>query len=352
MSESTSTSATSRRAAGNAGGVALRRVRAKLSAAISNGQWYEAHQLYRTLFFRLSGQRAYDQLEVLLFEGAIVLFDANESGSGVDLTKLYLDTLSASEAEATEEALVRVTNLFVRVPENSADKDGVLAAALRWSDAGDSSGRGHPRLHQLLAHNLWRAGRYAESRQHFLHSRDGRGCGSMLAEFHSKKGYPSEIDIFAAATVLQLACLGQHVMAALALQSYAKNHPAIRKGPPYGLPLLNFVWLLLLAIEQRKSLSTFTILVTRYQHAISRDPGLMESLDKIGQNYFGVPPPERPRGGLFGGLFDSFMTMLNDDDGEDQQDRQVRPRTAGRRPAEAALSQPEKQAKMEAEDLD
>lgn len=51
----------------------------------------------------------------------------------------------------------------------------------------------------------------------------------------------------------------------------------------------------------------------------SSDPVFMEYLDKIGQSFFGVPPPERPRpGGLFGGLFDSFFNVLNEDDGDDE----------------------------------
>jgi len=86
------------------------------------------------------------------------------------------------------------------------------------------------------------------------------------------------------------------------------------------------------------------------------DPGLMEFLDKIGQNFFGVPPPEQPRGGLFGGLFDSFINVLNEDDDEDDD---VRPRRAlsgqnGRgQAAEGAQSKPQPKAgRMETEDLD
>ncbi len=52
-----------------------------------------------------------------------------------------------------------------------------------------------------------------------------------------------------------------------------------------------------------------------------RDKSFMEYVDKIGQNYFGVPPPERARpGGIFGGFFDSFVNMLNDDDDESEDD--------------------------------
>ncbi len=104
----------------------------------------------------------------------------------------------------------------------------MAAAALRWSSPADSR-HGHPRLHQLLAHGAWRAGRYAEARLHFLHSCDGRGCGEMLAEFHSRRGLPREVDLFVTGTALQLICLRQHVAAASALASYAEKHPSIQR---------------------------------------------------------------------------------------------------------------------------
>lgn len=44
---------------------------------------------------------------------------------------------------------------------------------------------------------------YQQSRYHFIHSTDGNGCATMLIEYHIKKGYPSEVDLFIAQTVLQ-----------------------------------------------------------------------------------------------------------------------------------------------------
>ena len=31
--------------------------------------------------------------------------------------------------------------------------------------------------------------------------------------------------------------------------TYTREHPAVETGPPYMKPLLNFIWLLLLALE-------------------------------------------------------------------------------------------------------
>ena len=65
--------------------------------------------------------------------------------------------------------------------------------------------------------------RYPESRHHFLYSSDGSGCGHMLADFHSEKGFLREIDLFIVGTVLQYLTLKKHIAAAVALHSYAQR---------------------------------------------------------------------------------------------------------------------------------
>ena len=47
-----------------------------------------------------------------------------------------------------------------------------------------------------------------------------------------------------------------------------------------------------------------------------RDPGYFEAIDKIGQHFFGLPEPQRPRG-MFSGLMDSFFSAMNESEDED-----------------------------------
>ena len=71
----------------------------------------------------------------------------------------------------------------------------------------------------------------------------------------------------------------------------------------------------------------------------------LEYLDKIGQHFFGVPPPQRAQpGGMFSGIFDSLLSAFNDEDDED-----------GVESPAAATSSPKpstSKAKMATEDLD
>ncbi|RXG61237.1 Golgi to ER traffic protein 4-like protein A [Armadillidium vulgare] len=74
----------------------------------------------------------------------------------------------------------------------------------------------------------------------------------MLVELHLLRGYPSEVDLFLAQAVFQYLCLQKKVEASDAFQTYTAKHPTIKdqRGPPFLLPLLNFLWLLLSAVER------------------------------------------------------------------------------------------------------
>ena len=61
-------------------------------------------RLYRLLSLsRLGSQEKFSELESLLFEGAVLLHEAGQVGSGVDLTKCFLEVLGKEKAKNKEE---------------------------------------------------------------------------------------------------------------------------------------------------------------------------------------------------------------------------------------------------------
>ncbi|XP_029845940.1 Golgi to ER traffic protein 4 homolog [Ixodes scapularis] len=292
------------------------RVLNKLHASIDSGNYYEAHQMYRTIYFRYQSQKKYDELKELLYDGAIKLLTLQQCNSGADLANLLVDILVQSETKPTEEHIERLGRLHSLLAAHSPERMTFLTRALQWSSPPSSSpdapSRGHPALHRLVALTLWKEKNYQESRYHFVHSTDGDGCAAMLVEFQTTKGYSSEIDLFIAQTVFQYLCLRNPSTATLAFWAYTRRHPSVPRGPPFYLPLLNFLWFLLLAVESRK-LAVFTVLCEEYQPTISRDPSYPQYLDKIGQLFFGLPPPPKPQG-VFGNLIQTLLGGLEDDD--------------------------------------
>ncbi|KAG9334121.1 hypothetical protein JZ751_009091 [Albula glossodonta] len=225
----------------NRGGV--QRVEGKLRASVEKGDYYEAHQMYRTLFFRYMSQAKHMEARELMYNGALLFFSYNQQNSAADLSMLVLESLEKSDTKVADDILEHLAKLFSLMDQNSPERVAFVSRALKWSTGG-SGKLGHPKLHQLLAVTLWKEQNYSESRYHFLHSSDGEGCAQMLVEYSASRGFRSEVDMFVAQAVLH---------------TYTQKHPSIEKGPPFVQPLLNFIWFLLLAVEGGK-LTVFTVL--------------------------------------------------------------------------------------------
>lgn len=285
----------------------------KLRASVEKGDYYEAHQMYRTLFFRYMSQAKHAEAKELMYNGALLFFSYNQQNSAADLSMLVLEVLEKSESKVEDDFLEQLAKLFSQMDQNSPERVAFVSRALKWSTGG-SGKLGHPKLHQLLAVTLWKEQNYSESRYHFLHSSDGEGCALMLVEYSASRGFRSEVDMFVAQAVLQFLCLKNKNSASVVFSTYTEKHPSIEKGPPFVQPLLNFIWFLLLAVEGGK-LTVFTVLCEQYQPSLKRDPMYNEYLDRIGQVFFGVPPKQSPSyGGLLGNLLNSLMGSGEEDD--------------------------------------
>lgn len=70
------------------------RIIQKLNNLIESAEYYEAHQLYRTIYFRYLNTKRFKELESLLYDGALLLLKKKQFNSGADLASLYIDTLN------------------------------------------------------------------------------------------------------------------------------------------------------------------------------------------------------------------------------------------------------------------
>jgi len=321
---------------------------AKLEKRVADGEYYEAHQLYRTLYFRYTSQQKYSEAVDLLMKGSLALLEAKQASSGADLALLMVNTMEKNHVNVTAENIDKVTRLHRLLENSSIERPNFVVSAIRWSkqctspaehtssssvganlltaggtnnNVGHSSKSttsmsGHPMLHGQFAVTYWHERDYSQSRYHFVRSHDGEGCASMLIEHHITEGYPAEVDLFIAQTVFQYLCLRNKSTAEACFHSYTKQHPQVEPGPPFILPLLNFIWMLLLTVDGG-NLAVFTILCEQYHLSLMRDASYFDYIARIGQIFFHVPPPKSNDGsGIFGNLLSSFLTMDEDADEE------------------------------------
>lgn len=92
----------------------VNRVLVKLENSIESGNYYEAHQMYRTLYFRYTGQQKFADCLELLWSGAMKLVSKQQETSAADLALLLIDTLDkrgSAENDASNDGDIWIKRL-------------------------------------------------------------------------------------------------------------------------------------------------------------------------------------------------------------------------------------------------
>lgn len=104
------------------------RVLAKLEESVQCGKYYEAHQKYRTLYFRYLSQKRFDECLELLFSGAQILLDNQQYSSGADLGLLVVDTLEKSNVADIELWINRLGTIIAKISPNLVERETLLVS--------------------------------------------------------------------------------------------------------------------------------------------------------------------------------------------------------------------------------
>ncbi|KAI9672203.1 MAG: hypothetical protein M1831_002017 [Alyxoria varia] len=246
---------------------------ARQKQRISEGQYYEAHQQLRVITSRYlkSNPPNYDAAIDLLSSGALALFDAGQGGSGGDLCLYLVDVYKQAELKP-----------------DSASKD----------------------------HDVYEAERHL-----VLGTRDSVPILARLEYDWYASDEPSTAGIYASRAVFPLLLVGNLRGANQALllftsqlgtsnpqlvpQEVSSGSADLRLYP--SIPLLNFLSLLLLAV-QRGSSNLFRNLRAQYANHIAETDGMWdEALEHVGEMFFGIRAPKQSNplmdmmGSFFGG---------------------------------------------------
>ncbi|CAL8106734.1 unnamed protein product [Calicophoron daubneyi] len=284
-------------------GCRLTKLHQRLQAAIDDKRFYEAHQIYKTIYFRCITRRNYAEALKCLYSGADFLLSNKQWESGTELACLILDVYAKSKMDLTEVHLNQLCGLLTKMSPGEdrasfVDKTSTLLTNYKSLLGG---------FNEQLARLLWQEGSFSEARFRIMLSYNGYAVGSFLIALHQKYGLRSEIDLFITQAVLQFLCMRQASAAILTFYTYTRGHPRLEPGPPFTrFPLLNFIWFLMLAIEKKCNLSVFAVLCDKYSPQISRDSTYLSYLDKIGQLYFGVEAPQNEMNNFFSQILKMF----------------------------------------------
>lgn len=286
----------------------------RLQVAQSEKRFYEAHQLYKTIYFRCLARKDFSEAIRCLVPGAKFFMENQQWESGTDLACIIVEVLSKSNLKLMATHLTDLCDILKRMPPTCADRTKFLS---QTRDLLSKDQILLTRFNEFLGRQFWQEGLLTQARNCMMLAGNGFKMGCFLIEMQQRYGFGSELDLFIAQTVLQFLCMRKASVAALTFYTYTRRHPKLEAGPPFNkFPLLNFVWLLMIAVERKLSLDVLSFLCVKYQTELSRDPSYSDYLRKISQVYFGVKQQENS----IPGLISNLVRMLGDGVGDDAED--------------------------------
>ncbi|KAF9591912.1 hypothetical protein IFM89_010270 [Coptis chinensis] len=312
----------------------------KLDKTVSDGNYYGAQQMYKTMTARYVSAERYAEALDILESGACVQLKHGQVTCGAELAVLFVENLVKRKVPYNEETLgeIYIRPCQENIPGISSDfcasslgeEDDVqkltealgaakirvdgcssfLKAAIRWSAQFGGPKDGSPELHTMLAEYI-----YSESPEldmakvsvHFVRGNDPKKFASTLVNFMGKC-YPGEDDVAIARAILLYLSLMNLRDANCLLDELRKQVGSMQLELPRS-DLIQFVIYLLQTLE-RDALPLFRMLRQNYKSSIDREPAFNEVsftfsyllLDEISEKFYGVQR-KNPLQGMFGDIF-------------------------------------------------
>ncbi|PSS02380.1 hypothetical protein BD289DRAFT_458004 [Coniella lustricola] len=300
----------------------IEKIISRLQSRIGEGQFYEAQQQTRVVAARYIKAKNWDAAIDILFNVSQSLLKAGQGGSGGDLCVLLVDVYKQAELKPDATSKGRLLTCLRLFEAGEPTRKKFVDQMLAWSSKFGEYPAGDPDLHHVAGSIYAEEHEPYEAERHLLlGTRDSADVLTRMEyewykedDSHTAAAYLSRAvlpyllvaNVRAANTSYQVftSLLNADKGAGLGMQDVSSGSADIRVFP--SLPLLNFLGMLLLAV-QRGSPDLFRQLQTKYVNHIAEMGSWGESLELIAEMYFGIQRPRQSNplldmmGSLFGG---------------------------------------------------
>ena len=288
---------------------------------IAEGNFYEAHQQLRVVASRYVKASDYTNAADILSNGAVLLLNARQGGSGGDLSIMLLnDVYNKGEWECNEANKNRLVEVLKAFPRGEPTRKRFVQEMIGWSGKFGELERGDPDLHHAAGSVYAEEGEAYDAERHLLLGTPA--SVPILAGLHYTwyaADSPHLAATYASRSVFPYLVLGNLASASAAFQFFTSR---LTSANPHlftqsidsskaearvfpSLPLLNFLSLLLLACQRGDS-GLFRQLAKHYAVHLKETQEIWgEALANIGEIWFGI---KIPKGG--NPLFDMMGSML------------------------------------------
>lgn len=302
----------------------------RIQAQVQAGAFYEAQQMYKTVYHRCrSRKQAADSYEVLK-SGSVQQLRSQQITCGVELANMLVDAFQTDKVPASSEHVDKVYAILQALPQQLqlAEQDSTAeldecsrfaTAALKWAHK-QGANDAVQKMHDIFAAWIWQAygwKQFGKAALHFSRGSDAAAYAAGLASVNSQAG-GQEAHLFVARAVLQVLASAHAATADRQLQYATAVLAACKQQQQQqGLddqPLIHFCELLLQALAMRKH-NLMVLLQSKYEPSLAADPTFEAYLTNIEQVYFNV----RPSGGAGGGILGSLLRGLLEGDEMDDE---------------------------------
>lgn len=300
----------------------------RIQAQVQAGAYYEAQQMYKTVYHRCrSRKQTADSYEVLK-SGSAQQLSNQQITCGVELASMLVEAFQTDKVPASSDNMDMVYTILRSLPQQLqlADPDSTaeleecsrfVSAALKWAHKQHADDAVY-KIHDMFASWIWQAYGWKQFGKAALHFSRGAGAAAYaraLSDINTQAG-GQEAPLFVTRAVLQILASAHAASADRQLQYAKAVFAACKQQQPSQLseqPLAHFCELLLQALSLRQH-NLMALLQSKYEASLETDPSFEAYLTKIEQVYFNVQP-----GGAGGGFLGSLLRGLLEGDEMDDE---------------------------------
>eukprot|EP00127_Corallochytrium_limacisporum_P001915 Clim_evm70s88 gene=Clim_evmTU70s88 len=265
----------------------------KAQTKLDNEEFYEAHQVYRTVYHRYKAAGSFKEAIELGYRGALALLEVEQWTSGGDLALLVTEGYQNLGLPVDDEMKNRLLSLFKASKKDTVERRRLFHQSIQWSIKCGRNTRGDEDLQYWAGKIEGDSGNFSTAMEHLIMGGD-EGAAQLVQVLiaWSQAANPDEYDMILAKAVFDYLLMMDMKHANNVYEGFLMTHPR-RTEPNFVTPLMNFLKFMLLTCE-RDAAPLWRVLKQKYQGAISRDPEFMVSVESIGQIYFGERPQQNP----------------------------------------------------------
>ncbi|SPO00625.1 related to DUF410 domain protein [Cephalotrichum gorgonifer] len=286
----------------------------RLHEKIEEGQYYEAQQQTRVVAARYIKAKKWGAAVDILSGVAEALLKAGQGGSAGDLCLLLVDVLEKGEVAVDAGSRGKLLGLLRLFEPGEPTRK-------RWSSKFGEFPAGDPEIHHVAGSIYAEEHEAYDAERHLvLGTRDSPEVLARMEYRWYKENESHTAGEFAGRAVIPYLLIGNVRAANASLKLFTAALQADNEGLAAqevagrtcgaeifpSIPLLNFLSLLLLAV-QRGGAELYKQLITKYSAHLRESGTWFDSLDAIAEMYFGVKRPRQGNplfdmmGSLFGG---------------------------------------------------